>query len=172
MEKASLTRIRMWVAVFIAGLLVSGATALPLEAELTWLTSLRALAVETAPPALHGLAAWLATVRDALVESNTRWPFLAYGTDWLAFAHFVIAVAFLGVWRDPVRNQWVVTFGLIACAAVIPWALGMGGVRGIPFGWRLLDCAFGVFGAIPLLAIRRHIGIFEAATPDPAQRVR
>ena len=84
--------------------------------------------------------------------------FLAYGTDWLAFAHLVIAVAFVGPLRDPERNAWVVTFGLIACAAVVPLALIAGAVRGIPPYWRVIDCAFGVAGAALLwpchLAIR------------------
>jgi len=40
--------------------------------------------------------------------SGDGYPFIAYGTDWLAFAHFVIAIAFIGPWRDPVRNVWVV----------------------------------------------------------------
>ena len=30
---------------------------------------------------------------------------IAYGTDWLAFAHITIAVAFLGPLKDPVRNR-------------------------------------------------------------------
>jgi hypothetical protein len=38
-------------------------------------------------------------------------PFLAYGTDWLAFAHLAIAVVFIGPWINPVRSQWVITFG-------------------------------------------------------------
>jgi hypothetical protein len=57
-----------------------------------------------------------------------------------------------------VRNSWVVTFGLIACAAVIPLALIAGAVRDIPPYWRRIDCAFGVGGAALLwpchLAIR------------------
>jgi hypothetical protein len=58
---------------------------------------------------------------------------LAYGTDWLAFAHLVIAIAFLGPLKDPVRNIWVVEFGMIACLLVIPLALICGPIRGIPF---------------------------------------
>ena len=33
-------------------------------------------------------------------------------------------------------------------------ALIMGGVRGIPLWWRAIDCAFGVFGAVPLWLCR------------------
>ena len=32
-------------------------------------------------------------VRDALNDTYSRYPFIAYGTDWLAFGHFVIALA-------------------------------------------------------------------------------
>ncbi|HVR37323.1 MAG TPA: hypothetical protein VMS21_15920, partial [Methylomirabilota bacterium] len=60
-------------------------------------------------------------------------------------------------WRDPVRNVWVIEFGMIACVLVVPFALIMGGVRDIPFGWRLIDCCFGVFGIIPLWFCRRLI---------------
>ena len=51
---------------------------------------------------------------------------------------------------NPIRNKWVLQFGLIACAGVIPLALIAGHVREIPLFWQLIDCSFGVFGAIPL----------------------
>jgi hypothetical protein len=153
-----LRRLRAWVAVFIVGLLLSGATAIPLETELNWLVRWTGAEQLTAAPAgtdAPGWAVWLVKVRDALVESNARHPFLAYGYDWLAFGHFIIALAFVGAWRDPVRNRWLFDFGLIACALVIPYALIFGGVRGIPIYWRLIDCSFGVFGAVPLWLCRR-----------------
>ena len=81
--------------------------------------------------------------------------YIPYGTDWLAFAHLVIAIAFIGPWRDPIKNVWVIDFGLIACVAVIPLAMIAGQFRGIPVWWRFIDCSFGVFGAIPLLLVRR-----------------
>jgi hypothetical protein len=40
-------------------------------------------------------------------ETGRRFPFVTYGTDWLAFGHFVIALAFVGALRDPVRNRWL-----------------------------------------------------------------
>lgn len=98
-------------------------------------------------------------------------PFMLYGTDWLAFAHLVIAVAFYGPYRDPVRNIWVVEFGMIACAGIIPLALICGPIRGIPFWWSVIDMSFGVFGVIPLLIVRRMIKRLEvlerAAAPAP-----
>jgi hypothetical protein len=78
-------------------------------------------------------------------------------TDWLGFAHLVIAVAFWGPIKDPVRNVWVVQFGMIACLAVIPFALIAGPIRGIPWWWQLIDMSFGIVGIVPLLAAYAQI---------------
>ena len=156
-----LRRIRWWLAVFIAGLGLSGITAFPLESELRWCDAfLHGEAVRPLAASIH-LLGWIDRVTRGLAETNARYPFLAYGTDWLAFAHLVIALAFLGPWFDPVRNKWVVTFGLIACAGVMPLALIAGPIRGIPFPWRLIDCSFGVVGSIPLLVVRKAIAALE-----------
>ncbi len=155
--------IRFWLALFIVGLVVSGVTAFPLEAELHWL--LLVLSAPAVRPIAETtcLLPWIARVNEGLSETNSRYPFLAYGTDWLAFAHLVLAVLFLGPYRDPVRNKWIITFGLIACGGVIPLALIAGHVRGIPILWRLVDCSFGIFGAIPLLRCRWLISALEQA---------
>lgn len=71
-------------------------------------------------------------------------------------------VAFVDPWRDPVRNRWSVTFGLVACAAVVPLTLIAGAVRQIPFAWRLLDCSFGLGGAALLWPCARAIAALEA----------
>lgn len=155
-------RIRFWLALFITGLVLSGITAFPLQTELTWLLShLHASPFRPIAEATH-LLPWITRVNDALHATNDTYPFLAYGTDWLAFAHLVIAVAFVGPFLDTVRNKWVITFGLIACASVIPLALIAGHVRGIPIAWRLIDCSFGAFGAIPLLICRSLIAKLES----------
>ena len=164
MEEHLLKRIRVWLTVFIVGLVLSGVTAFPLETELHWLVN--TLHGASFLPLAQGthLLPWVGHVDAALHATNANYPFLAYGTDWLAFGHLVIAVAFIGPWIDPVRNKWFVTFGLIACAGVIPLAMIAGSVRGIPFGWRLIDCSFGVFGSIPLLLVQRDIRTLEAMT--------
>lgn len=156
-----LRSIRFWLGIFIAGLVLSGMTAFPLETELRYLYFiLQSAALRSMTESTH-LLPWIASVYTAVSNTNQRYPFLAYGTDWLAFAHLVIAVAFLGPYRDPVRNKWVITFGLVACAGVIPLALVAGHIRGIPIAWRLLDCSFGVFGCIPLFLCRRLIRDLE-----------
>jgi len=47
---------------------------------------------------------------------------------------------------------------------VIPFAFVFGGLRGIPFWWRLIDCSFGLFGFIPLWLCRKYArGLEQAA---------
>ena len=149
--------IRFWLLLFIIGLVLSGVTAFPLETELRGLVAvLQDGGLRSVAEKAH-LLPWLERVLAALSTTNHNYPFLAYGTDWLAFAHLVIAMAFIGPYRDPVRNEWLITFGLLACAAVPALALIAGPVRGIPLGWRLIDCSFGVIGALPLLRCRALI---------------
>ena len=156
-QSDSLRRIRFWLILFIVGLFLSGVTAFPLQTELGWLDSFLHKASVQSLAQSSGLLPWIERVHHALSETSAQYPFLAYGTDWLAFAHLVIAVAFIGPYIDPVRNKWVITFGLIACAGVVPLALIAGPIRHIPFSWRLIDCSFGVLGCIPLLRCRSLI---------------
>jgi hypothetical protein len=156
-------RIRLLTSIFVAGLVLSGATAIPLETELNAGVSLLGIAESPGGSAV-GLYGWLVRVRDALHETNSRYPFIAYGFDWLAFGHFVIAIAFIGALRDPARNVWLFQFGMIACVLVVPYAIVFGGLRGIPICWRLIDCAFGVAGFIPMWLCRRFTGELNELT--------
>ena len=151
--------IRAWLIFFIVALVVSGITAFPLEAELRLASDF--LNASFASDALPDLVAFIDRVKDAVIVTNDDYPFLAYGTDWLAFAHLVIAVAFIGVLRDPVRNVWIVQWGMIACVMVIPLALIAGAVREIPVLWQLIDMSFGVFGIVPLSIVLRLIRRLE-----------
>jgi hypothetical protein len=157
-----LFRIRLVLVLFMIALVLSGATAMaaPWEARLLreWFG-----AGTPVGERLPALADWLAQVGEALDTVDEQYPLLLYGTDWLAFAHLIIAVAFIGPLRDPVKNVWVIDFGMIACMAVIPLALICGPIRGIPFWWRLIDCSFGVVGIIPLALVRRWIERLAAA---------
>ena len=159
-----LRRARLCIAVVIVGLLVSGGTAFPLLHEVRW--GCRLLRIPDGPSAdPAGLRAWLARVHDGLEHTAATYPFLAYGTDWLAFAHLVLAVLFVGPYLDPVRNVWVIDTGLIACGGVLLLAWIAGPARGIPVGWRCVDSAFGVLAAVPLwIARRQTLGPAAAAT--------
>jgi hypothetical protein len=145
-----LRKLRLVLGLFILGLVLSGLTAFPLQRELEIVTAARGIEHLAPGEATNGFDHWILTVRDGILESYARHPWLAYGTDWLAFAHIVIAVFFIGPLVDPVRNIWVLQAGMIACLLVFPLALICGPIRHIPFGWRLIDCSFGAFGIIPL----------------------
>ncbi|MBI3564964.1 MAG: hypothetical protein HY079_07200 [Elusimicrobia bacterium] len=161
-REAALRRYRLAMAAFIAGLVVSGLTAFPLLTELRLLERLLGVAPDAPPAAYAGLRFWIATVGAGLERTYAAYPWVAYGTDWLAFAHVAIAVFFIGPLVDPVRNKWVVQSGLIACALVVPLALVAGPIRGIPLYWRLIDCSFGVLGALPLWYCLRLTRALEA----------
>lgn len=160
-------RVRFWLVVFVIGLIVSGVTAFPLESETRLLLGLLRADWSPAPEHLPVLVDWIDRVHHGIAATNRDYPFIAYGTDWLAFAHLVIAVAFWGPLRDPVRNVWVVQFGLIACVAVVPLALIAGAVRGIPWWWQLIDMSFGAVGVVPLLIAYRYIRQLTGSSPAP-----
>src|SRR5471030_64120 len=95
-------KIKVFTWLFIIGLVLSGATAIPLQGELNLLANFLGTDGESSE-----LARWLLRVRDALAQTQAQHPFLFYGTDWLAFGHFVNALVFLGALRNPVRNRWL-----------------------------------------------------------------
>jgi len=154
-QKQLLLKIRLVTLFFMAALVVSGITAFPLETELRLITQF--LNIDGQNPELNGLYRWLVSVNEGVSTTNAHFPFLAYGFDWLAFAHIAIAIAFIGLYRDPVRNKWLVTWAMICCVGIIPLALICSEIRGIPLFWRLIDISFGVFGIIPLIYLRKLI---------------
>lgn len=135
-------QIKRWIAFFMIVLFFSGLTAIPVRAEINFLYRMTG--------DIWFLQSWMEKLHEGINETADKYPFLFYGYDWLAFAHFVLAILFIGPLRDPVRNKWVLEFGMIACLLIIPFALVAGHFRGIPFWWRLVDCSFGVLGQIPL----------------------
>ena len=147
-------QIRCLLISFIVALVVAGLTAIPLRRELSLLNQWFGTS-SSLSQVLPSVANWISHVNDSVQNGYGQFPLLAYGTDWLVFAHIVIAVAFIGPLRDPIRNLWVIEFGMIACALIIPWALIFGVVRGIPCFWTLIDMSFGIFGIIPLWFVRR-----------------
>jgi len=145
--------IKGWIIFFMIILALSGLTAIPVETELNFLSRFFSLD--------SYIGQWLDKVYQAFHDTNKNYPFLAYGYDWLAFAHFVLAILFIGPLKDPVRNKWVIEFGIIACVLIIPFALVAGHYRGIPLMWRFIDCSFGIIGIFPLLICLRQINKLE-----------
>lgn len=144
-----LKQIRASILVVILGLVLSGVTAFPLLHEMNLLASM--LTGESRDPAAHeGLVKWILTVREGLEVTYQKYPFIAYGTDWLAFAHLMIALFFILPWRDPVRYEGVLKIGVVMCLLIIPLTFICGPIRGIPFGWSLIDCSFEIL-CLPFL---------------------
>ena len=154
------TRGCLWF--FIISLAISGLTAIPLETELDMVSRLF--------PLDSKIGAWIDRVYQGVYDTNQRYPFMAYGYDWLAFAHFVMAILFIGPLKDPVRNKWVIEFGLLACILIIPFALIAGHFRGIPLWWRFIDASFGIIGLLPLFIclgkIRRTESLHQKTMDD------
>jgi hypothetical protein len=149
-------RIKTLTLFFMATLIISGITAFDpaffLKPLLTFFSS-------TTQP--QGIGYWLHHVYGGLEVSAAQYPFLLYGYDWLAFAHIMIALLFIGVYKEPVRNKWVIDFAIICCISIIPFAFVCGYIRQIPIGWRLIDCSFGIIGLLPLTVLRNSISQLE-----------
>jgi hypothetical protein len=157
-----LRRIRLLTWFFIVALVFSGVTAIPLEWELDLIAKFFNASNISPDQATSGFVKWILKVREGLHQTNAQFPFMAYGTDWLAFGHVAIAIVFVGALRNPLRNIWIFEFGMIACVLIIPWAFVFGGLRGIPVYWRLIDCSFGIFGIVPLWFCKRWTLEFSA----------
>jgi hypothetical protein len=145
-------KIRLLILLFIIGLIISGLTALPLESELKVMhTVIKKSGVD------NSLTKWIEHIYLGLHKTNSEFPYISYGTDWLAFVHLIIAIVFIGPLRDPINNIWVIEFGLIACLCIFPFAFVAGAVRGIPLYWQLIDCSFGFIGGLILWRCYRLI---------------
>jgi hypothetical protein len=154
-----LQRVRLWTIVFIVGLVVSGATALAIPTELELAVRMLGEDLSAGGVLPDAAASWLRALRDGIRDTSAHAPFMFYGTDWLAFGHFVIAIAFIPALRDPLRHRWLYTFGMTACAAVPVWAFVLGPLRGIPWWWRIIDASFGIIGFVPMWLCHRWLAI-------------
>jgi len=154
--------IRNWLKVFIAALFISGLTAIPVEQELAY--------VINHFPFEGSIKGWLEEVSIGIQQTSKDYPFLFYGYDWLAFAHFVLAILFIGPFKDPVKNKWVIQFGIVACILIIPFALIAGHFRDMPFWWRLVDCSFGIIGLFPLMICLKNIKRLEVEEKEKSEK--
>lgn len=136
---------------FIILLILSGVTAFPLVTEVNWMVD----HISLFPSYFH---VWIYTVHNSVTSTPS---IVLYGTDWLAFAHIIIALFFVGVYINPVRNKFTIDVGIIACIAVFPLAFICGPIRNIPFYHQIIDCCFGAIGLIPLIYIRNKINAIE-----------
>ncbi|MBA3648227.1 MAG: hypothetical protein H0W62_06695 [Chitinophagales bacterium] len=143
-------KIKIAIIVTILGLISNGISAFPLQTEL-------AIVIHKMKFLPTFLLDWLHTVYTAVTENNNKYPFMVYGYYWLGFAHFLIAIAFLGPLRDPIRNHWVIQWGMIAALLSVVMALVIEPMREVPFFWALLDAAVAAAGFIVLWLCNRWI---------------
>ncbi len=171
-EKHKLKQIRFLTILFIIGLVLSGATAIPIEWQLDKLVGWLGLSGQSPDQFASGTwQHWLLWVRQGVAEMNQKYPFMSYGGDWLAFGHFGIAIVFLWAVRDPVKHRFLFDYGLILCLLLLPYALVFGHFRGVPIWWRGIDSLFGIIGAIPIYLARRIV--YSINNPDlSAPRIR
>ncbi len=164
----TLTHARIWLVLFSTALIASGLSAIFAREGLRMLIPLY-----TQGSFFYSLwpsmAEWLSQVHQAVEETYDKYPFLAYGYDWLAFGHFIIAIPFLMAIRDPLRQSWVITYGISACIAVFPFAIVFGAIRDIPFFWRGVDMMFGIGGILVLLILRRQLRALGESRGTSAQ---
>ena len=144
------SRIKGAIIITIIGLLLNGMSAVPLRTEMNMLLS--------KPGLLPGfLRDWWTYVNKGVNETSNQYNFMRYGFDWLGFAHLLIAIAFFGPLRDPIKNEWVIKWGIIASSLSILMALGWERLRAIPMWWSMLDAGIGVVALIILLLCYRWI---------------
>lgn len=145
----------LWIVV--VGLFISGVTVWPAISELRFGLFL----MEQVGLGETSFFGFVQQIRESLIEIRDEHPQIMYGYDWLAFAHVVLAILFVGAARNPVRNRWVIECGLIMCA-LIPILAGICiPLREIPFYWFFIDFAFAPAAAVPLLIALKDVRKIE-----------
>ena len=149
---AELKKIRIAIIIVMFGLFLSGVTAFPLLHELNFISSILTGGSSDLNPAHYeGFTHWILKVREGLDVTYANYPFIGYGTDWLAFAHVMIMLFFILPYRDPIRYEGVLHVGIWSSVLIFPLALICGAIREIPLWWRLIDCSFGALCIPPLI---------------------
>ncbi len=143
-------KIRMAIWITMLGLIVNGVSAFVLRFDLRIAQYFQNLLPEA-------IISWLNQVDHALTDTESRYSFMLYGYDWLGFAHLLIAIAFIGPLRDPLKNVWVVQFGMIASVLSIIMAMVFERFRHIPIAWSGIDMAIGVVAFLVLFYCNKWI---------------
>ena len=143
-------KIRIAIIITITGLLLNGISALPLRTELNILLS----NPDMLPKFLRD---WWVYVNKGVMETGDNYDFMRYGFDWLGFAHLLVAIAFIGPLKDPVKNEWVVRWGMIASALSVLMAFGWEWLRGIPLWWSCIDASVAIAAFVILWLCNKWI---------------
>ncbi|HUT52732.1 MAG TPA: hypothetical protein VM658_05020 [bacterium] len=152
---AALTRVRVMLGIVAAGLFLSGMTCYFLPWELRTVIDVVWGRGEGAGAFMPQMHAFILKMEQAVLMVRSDYPELFLGTDYLGFAHALLAILFIGAIRDPARNIWVIQFGIIASVLVVPAAFLFGSLRGAPWLHYLVDSSFGAGAVIFLYAAYR-----------------
>jgi hypothetical protein len=144
--------IRLHLGIFMLLLILSGLSAFPVQTEIDFLFE-----------HLSSLALFAHTWIESLHGNLHKTPMaLFYGTDWLAFAHIIIALFFVPVFLDPQKYRINLYIGMAACCLVFPLAFICGPLRQIPFFHQLIDCSFSLIGFTYLSFILHRVNKLQA----------
>lgn len=149
METKLLGRIRILLIIFMAALVLCGVSIFPLKQQIDLVAGAfgsGTLTDRIFPP----MAQWIEQLHEGITHVHTNYPFLFYCTDWVGFAMIVIALVFVGPIRDPVRNIWVIQFGILTCLLTIPAIVICGTIRRFPPFWFVVDSLFAIGGLVLL----------------------
>ena len=139
--------IKIILSTFILLLILSGITAFPVKTEIIYLVT----HLNWFPTFLQQ---WILKLYPIILSTP---DIMLYGTDWLAFAHIIIALFFIPVYINPIKYKINLIIGMAACLLVFPLAFVCGSIRGIPFFHQLIDCCFGIIGFLFLAIVYKKI---------------
>lgn len=143
--------IRIHLTLFMLILMLSGITAFPVQTEIDFMYA----HLNDFPIEFHD---W---INRLYYNIHSTPDVIFYGTDWLAFAHIIIALFFVPVLLDPKKYKANLYVGMAACLLVFPLAFICGPIRQIPFFHQLIDCSFGAIGITYLYFILQKVNKLE-----------
>lgn len=152
--------IRILLILFIFGLVFGSQLVLFVRPELGWLKNIFGAGTRMGQN-FPNLSTWINHLYEGITETYSKYPFMAYCMDWLAFAQIAFVVFFIGAIVDPVRNIWIIKSGMVICVLHILLAFGSGSFRDVPLFWRLLDSSFGFIGLIVLYLAYKNVKCLE-----------
>lgn len=153
--------VRVLLGIVAFGLLVSGLTCYFLEWEVRFVTQVVWGGSPDTIPFMAEEYKLLVKVGEGLKVLMRDYPEFMLGTDWLGFAHVILAILFAGAMPDPVRNIWIVRFGIVSAVLVVPSAWLFGYMRGLPAIHYFVDASFGIGAVIPLILAHRILKKYD-----------
>jgi hypothetical protein len=151
-ERQLLARTRMWLAIFISGVFLSGFAFIPIEKLMLLIHG----GIHAWAPMGH-IKSIFDHFYDASLLVQDNLPFLAYRRFWMAFARIAVALFAIAAFINPVRNRMVIDIAAVLALAVVPLSLLHGIVYHVPVFWILTDCAMALCALLPLAFCRRNI---------------